>query len=152
MKGADLALPFGPENVQGTRMPGKNANPSSQLHRVWPVIRRFLPLIQWTQSRNNLAGSYLGTELIWRLSMARCRVRKRLPCMWLSLSLGSKAGISWGGGGGVEQAPRCHPHPASTVSLRSGLFATMSGIPPTAALFARWLLRNWRPPMDKLGA
>ena len=38
------------------------------------------------------------------------------------------------------------------VSRRSGLFATMSGIRPTAALFAPPLLRNWRPPLDKLEA
>lgn len=32
--------------------------------------------------------------------MARCCVRKKLSCMWLSLSLGSKAGISSVGGRG----------------------------------------------------
>lgn len=56
--------------------------------------------------------------------------------MWLSLSLGSKTGMSCRGKGKGEQAPCCHSHPASIVSRKSGLFAAMSGIPPTAALFA----------------
>lgn len=31
MKGTELALPFGTEHAHGTRMSGKNANPSPQL-------------------------------------------------------------------------------------------------------------------------
>ena len=57
----------------------------------------------------------------------------------------------WGGGAlrRVHVATLTQP---LAVSRRSGLFATMSGIPPTAALFAPRLLRNWRPPLDKLEA
>lgn len=78
---------------------------------------------------------------------------KRLPCMWVISGAGfdSKPGMF---GGGVVLS-RLHVATLTqplAVSRRSGLFATMSGIPPTATLFARWLLRNWRPPLDKLGA
>lgn len=135
MKGTDLALPFGTENAQGTRMLSKNANPSSQLHKVWPVIRRFLPLIQWTHSRNSLARSYLelSEELNYPGDFPPGWCEEEAALHVVVSEPGFKGWDFLWGGGGVEQAPRCHPHPASTVSLRSGLFATMSGIPPTAA-------------------
>ena len=66
-------------------------------------------------------------------------------CLWV------QAGEVCGGGAlsRVHVATLTQP---LAVSGRSGLFATMSGIPPTAALFAPPLLRNWRPPLDKLEA
>lgn len=61
MKGADLALPFGPENAQGTRMPGKNANPSSQLVTQGLAGYKALPTINSVDSEQK----QLSGELSW---------------------------------------------------------------------------------------
>lgn len=55
--------------------------------------------------------------------------------------------------GTMKQAPRCHPHPASCCEPKEWLvcnYVWHSSL--CCAVFARWLLRNWRPPLDKLGA
>lgn len=109
------------------------------------------PLIQQTLGSNSLKGSSLelseGLNYPGGLPLL-VSVGKRLPYKWLSLG-SSRGGVGGGALSRVHVATLTQP---LAVSGRSGLFATMSGIPPTAALFAPPLLRNWRPPLDKLEA
>lgn len=55
--------------------------------------------------------------------------------------------------GTMKHAPCCHPHPASCCEPKEWLvcnYVWHSSL--CCAVFAPWLLRNWRPPLDKLGA